>query len=53
MDRLKLQITVWAETDSDIEDSVQEVYRLVREGYTSGLAKNETSEFTFTTTKPS
>lgn len=50
MNRLKLHVTVWAEADSDIEDALEEVQRLVREGFTSGQASNETGEFTFTTT---
>ena len=50
MTRIKLQLTVCGENDPDIEDALEEVLRLVREGFTSGQSSNETGEFTFTTT---
>jgi len=45
---LTLQLTATAQQDSDLEDALEEVLRLVREGYTSGQGSNETGQFSFT-----
>lgn len=45
---LALQLTATAQQDSDLEDALEEVLRLVREGYTSGQGSNETGQFSFT-----
>jgi hypothetical protein len=50
MTLITFQITIRGENDPDIEDALEEVLRLIREGYTSGQGSNETGEFTFTTT---
>ena len=45
---LTLQLTATAQQDSDLEDALEEVLRLVREGYKSGQGSNETGQFSFT-----
>lgn len=50
MTRVKLRLTAQGENDPDIEDALEEVLRLIREGFTSGQASNETGEFVFSCT---
>jgi hypothetical protein len=43
-------ITVSGETQSDIEAALEEVLKLVREGYLSGVDSNESGEYSFDST---
>jgi hypothetical protein len=46
---LKVTITLEGKQDSDIENALNEVKRLLSEGYKSGFNKNESSNFNFST----
>lgn len=46
----EFSITVTGESQSDVEIALEEVLRLVKEGYLSGHDKNETGEYFFDST---
>lgn len=48
---LKLTVEINGEDKLDIEDSLEEVLRLVREGYLSGKNNNENAGFVFEITE--
>lgn len=45
---MTLTVNVTGETDSDIVDGLEETLNRVRNGYTSGMDRNETGSFSFT-----
>ena len=45
----ELTVTIYGETASDLEMGIEEVSRLVSEGYQSGSNANDTGEFFFST----
>ena len=49
MNPITFQIAIRGENAPDIEAALEEVLRLIREGYTSGQGSNETGEFAFAT----
>lgn len=48
--RLKIELELTGDEEGDIEQALDEAVRLIREGYTSGMDKNETGSFNFTVT---
>lgn len=43
-------VTVSGDTESDVELALEEVLRLIKEGYLSGQNSNENGEYSFTST---
>ena len=50
--KLELTIQIEGETESDLEYALEEVTRLVREGYSHGFNSNDTGSFNFDIAEP-
>ena len=50
--KLELTVQIRGETESDLEYALEEVLRLVREGYNHGFNSNDTGEFNFDIAEP-
>lgn len=46
-----LQIIIDGQDEGDLEIAIAEVTRLIRDGFTTGMDRNETGQFTFTLTE--
>ena len=51
MSTMELKPHIWGKTQADIEDAIDEIRRLIREGCISGSDKNETGGFRFEVVK--